>query len=120
MLIGEVVGRFLNDWIMNVSIRRNGGVFEAESRLWYVPLEYAIFSYSSVCDRTCYLAVPLYICGFVVLGASLQMRLSPGALVMGWGIAEVAVIINTVAVCAYHPSRYPAMNTETKIARCLL
>lgn len=120
MLIGEVVGRFLNDWIMNVSIRRNGGVFEAESRLWYVPLEYAIFSYSSVCDRTCYLAVPLYICGFVVLGASLQMRLSPGALVMGWGIAEVAVMINTVAVCAYHPSRYPAMNTETKIARCLL
>jgi hypothetical protein len=49
--------------------------------------------------RTCYVAVPLYICGFVVLGAALQKHLSVGALVMGWGIAELAVMINTVAVC---------------------
>ena len=34
VLIGETLGRYLNDWIMNVSIRRNKGVFEAESRLW--------------------------------------------------------------------------------------
>ena len=45
--------------------------------------------------------MPLYICGFVVLGASFQKHLSVGALVMGWGIAEVAVMINTVAVCEY-------------------
>lgn len=106
VLIGEVVGRFLNDWIMNVSIRRNGGVFEAESRLW-----------------TCYLAVPLYICGFVVLGASLQMRLSPGALVMGWGIAEVAVMINTVAVYAYcndcFPKRQGEISALVNLARTL-
>ena len=43
----------------------------------------------------------LYIVGFVVLGASVQNHLSVGALVMGWGIAEVAVMINTVAVCEY-------------------
>ena len=49
--------------------------------------------------RTCYIAVPLYICGFVLLGASFQKGLSVGALVMGWGIAEVATMINTVAVC---------------------
>jgi hypothetical protein len=49
--------------------------------------------------RTCYVAIPLYICGFVVLGAALQKHLSVGALVMGWGIAELAVMINTVAVC---------------------
>ncbi|KAG6860202.1 hypothetical protein C0995_014436 [Termitomyces sp. Mi166 len=35
VVIGELVGRYLNDWIMNTSIRRNNGVFEAESRLWY-------------------------------------------------------------------------------------
>ena len=46
--------------------------------------------------RTCYIAVPLYICGFVLLGASFQKGLSVGALVMGWGIAEVATMINTV------------------------
>jgi hypothetical protein len=42
----------------------------------------------------------LYVCGFVVLGAALQKHLSIGALVMGWGIAVVAIMVNTVAVCA--------------------
>ncbi|PSR71427.1 hypothetical protein PHLCEN_2v12694 [Hermanssonia centrifuga] len=82
VLIGETVGRYLNDWIMNVCIRRNKGVFEAESRLW-----------------TCYIAVLLYICGFVVIGAGFQDQLSVGSVIMGWGIAEVATMVNTVAVC---------------------
>lgn len=34
VLCGELIGRYTNDWIMNWSIRRNKGVFEAESRLW--------------------------------------------------------------------------------------
>lgn len=51
--------------------------------------------------RTCYVATPLYVCGFVLLGAAFQKHLSVGALVMGWGIAEVAVMVNTVAICAY-------------------
>ena len=45
--------------------------------------------------------MPLYLCGFIVLGASFQKKLSVGALVMGWGLAEVAVMINTVAVCGF-------------------
>lgn len=103
--IGEVLGRYFNDWVMNYSIRRNKGVFIAENRLWYV-----IFSpLTAVANvnrglimapyRTCYIAVPLYICGFLVLGASFQKHLSVGALIMGWGIAQVAIMINTVAVC---------------------
>ena len=40
-----------------------------------------------------------FICGFIVLGAAFQKKLSVGAVVMGWGLAEVAVMINTVAVC---------------------
>ena len=47
--------------------------------------------------------MPLYLCGFLVLGASFQKKLSVGALVMGWGLAEVAVMINTVAVCTSPP-----------------
>ena len=35
VVTGELTGRYVNDWIMNVSVRRNSGVFEAESRLWY-------------------------------------------------------------------------------------
>lgn len=36
VLIGEVLGRYFNDWVMNFCIRRNRGVFVAEFRLWYV------------------------------------------------------------------------------------
>ena len=84
---------------MNFSIRRNKGVFIAESRLWYVRETYLCSVPYGLCFRTCYIAVPLYICGFVLLGASFQKHLSVGALVMGWGIAQVAIMINTVAVC---------------------
>ncbi|KAG2355312.1 major facilitator superfamily domain-containing protein [Suillus spraguei] len=42
--------------------------------------------------------MPLYICGFLTLGAGIQ-NLSKAALIMGWGIAFVAITLNTVAVC---------------------
>ena len=84
---------------MNFGIRRNKGVFVAETRLWYVTPIRAIQWFSQDFPRTCYIAIPLYICGFVVIGAALQKHLSIGALIMGWGIAEVATMINTVAVC---------------------
>ena len=82
VIIGELIGRVANEWFMNQGIKRNKGVFEAEVRLW-----------------ACYIAMPLYLCGFIVLGAAFQKKLSVGAVVMGWGLAEVAVMINTVAVC---------------------
>ena len=62
--------------------------------------------------RACYIAVPLYICGFVTLGASIEKHLSVGALVMGWGIAEFAVMINTVAVYAYCNDSFPKHQGE--------
>lgn len=51
--------------------------------------------------------MPLYVCGFLVLGASFQKHLSVGALVMGWGISEVAVMVATVAVYAYCNDCFP-------------
>ncbi|OCH89126.1 MFS general substrate transporter [Obba rivulosa] len=95
VLIGEVLGRYFNDWVMNFCIRRNNGVFVAEFRLW-----------------TCYIAMPLYLCGFLLLGGAIQNHLSIGALVMGWGIAEVAVMINTTAVYAYCNDCFPAHRGE--------
>ncbi|KAL6299412.1 MFS general substrate transporter [Sparassis latifolia] len=95
VLIGETLGRYFNDWVMNYGIRHNKGVFVAETRLW-----------------TCYIAVPLYVCGFVVLGASFQKHLSVGALVMGWGIAEMAIMMNTVAVYAYCNDCFPTRQGE--------
>jgi MFS family permease len=90
VLLGEVTGRYTNDFIMNLSIRRNKGVFEAESRLW-----------------ACYIGVPLHICGFVTLGAALEKHLGVGAVIMGWGIAQFSVMINTVAVYAYCNDAFP-------------
>ena len=34
VVIGELIGRYANEWIMNNGIKRNNGVFEAEVRLW--------------------------------------------------------------------------------------
>ncbi|KAG1744209.1 major facilitator superfamily domain-containing protein [Suillus lakei] len=74
VILGELGGRFLNDRIMNFTVRKNNGIFEAESRLW-----------------ACYVAMPLFICGFLTLGAGIQ-HLNKAALILGWGIAEVAVM----------------------------
>jgi len=95
VVVGEIIGRYLNDWITNYTVRRNGGVFESESRLW-----------------ACYLATPLFVIGFVTLGASLENHLSIGAIVMGWGITQVAVMINTVAVYAYCNDCFPKHQGE--------
>ena len=35
VVIGELIGHFANDAIMRITTKRNHGVFEAESRLWY-------------------------------------------------------------------------------------
>lgn len=50
--------------------------------------------------RTCYIGVPLYVCGFVVLGAALQHHLGIVVVIVGWAIAQIAVLVNTVAVCS--------------------
>lgn len=34
VFIGEIIGRYANEWFMNMGIRKNKGVFEAEIRLW--------------------------------------------------------------------------------------
>ncbi|PIL27347.1 MFS general substrate transporter [Ganoderma sinense ZZ0214-1] len=95
VLVGEVLGRYFNDWVMNISIRRNNGVFIAENRLW-----------------TCYIGTVLYVTGFVTLGAAFQEHLSIGALVMGWGISGVAVMINTVSIYAYCNDCFPRHQGE--------
>ncbi|KAH9950835.1 MFS general substrate transporter [Amylocystis lapponica] len=95
VLLGEILGRYFNDWVQNVCIRRNKGVFEAEMRLW-----------------TCYIAVPLYVAGFVLIGAGLEKHLSIAALVMGWGIAQIAIMINTTAVYSYCHDSFPGRSGE--------
>jgi MFS family permease len=94
VILGELGGRFLNDRIMNITVRKNKGIFEAESRLW-----------------ACYVAMPLFTCGFLTLGAGVQ-HLNKAAFILGWGIAEVAVMVNTVAVYAYCNDCFPRRQGE--------
>ncbi|KAL9709913.1 hypothetical protein Ac2012v2_006972 [Leucoagaricus gongylophorus] len=95
VLVGEIVGHFLNDLIMERGIRKNSGVHEAESRFW-----------------ACYLGIPLFICGFLVIGASFQNHLPLAAIIMGWGIAEFSIMIMTVVVYAYLNDCFPKNQGE--------
>ncbi|GAA5966202.1 hypothetical protein JCM21900_003331 [Sporobolomyces salmonicolor] len=95
VIIGELVGRYLNDWIADRLIKRNSGVFLAEFRLW-----------------TCYIAMPFFIGGFVLLGAAFEKKLSVAAIVFGWGLAQFAVLINTVAVYSYLNNCFPTRQGE--------
>ncbi|EKM49828.1 uncharacterized protein PHACADRAFT_265536 [Phanerochaete carnosa HHB-10118-sp] len=95
VVLGELLGRYLNDWIMHLSIRRNNGVFEAESRLW-----------------ACYVAVAFYTCGMILLGAGFQKHLSIAAFIIGWGLVEIATMINTTVVYAYLNDSFPRFKGE--------
>ncbi|GJE87379.1 MFS general substrate transporter [Phanerochaete sordida] len=95
VVLGELFGRYLNDWIMRLSIRRNGGVFEAESRLW-----------------ACYVAVALYTCGMLLLGAGLQKHLTIAAFIIGWGLVEIATMVNTTVVYVYLNDSFPKYKGE--------
>jgi hypothetical protein len=59
--------------------------------------------------RSCYIGMPLYICGFLVLGAAFESHLSVAAVVMGWGISLAALIVITVSICEfrYRSSSHP-------------
>jgi len=95
VIIGELLGRYLNDWFMNREIRQNNGVFEAETRLW-----------------TCYIGVSLYVVGLVILGTALQDHLNKAAIIIGWGTAQAGVLVTTVAVYAYCTDCFPREQGE--------
>jgi len=61
--------------------------------------------------------LPLYIVGFVVFGAAIQNHLTVGALIMGWGIAELAIMITTVAVYAYTNDCFPKHQVRALLVR---
>ncbi|CAK5277845.1 unnamed protein product, partial [Mycena citricolor] len=91
---GEIIGRYGNDLISTLSIRRNAGVFEAEMRLWM-----------------CYFALPLYVTGFLLLGFGFQNHNLAGV-IMGWLLGQIAIMLNTTAIYAYLKDCFPAHQGE--------
>ncbi len=49
----------------------------------------------------CYLSLPFYVTGLIISGAAFQQKLPIVAIVMGWGIREVAVMTTTAACCTF-------------------
>ncbi|KAF9072424.1 major facilitator superfamily domain-containing protein [Rhodocollybia butyracea] len=95
VFIGEVLGRYFNDWVMYYCVRHNDGIFEAESRLW-----------------TCYISVPLYLIGFLVLGAAFQNHFNIAVVIVGWGFIVVSYLMTTTAVYAYCNDCFPRRQGE--------
>ena len=58
---------------------------------------------SSAQFRACYVAVVLYVVGMVLIGAAFQNHLTIAAFIIGWGLVEIATMVNTVAVCEPRP-----------------
>lgn len=99
VFLGLFLGHYLNDWVMNQEIKRNKGIFRAEARLWYVLYHLRHLAQLEYFCRTCYIGVLIYVVGFVILGAALQNHLNKAAIIVGWGIAQIAVLVITVPVC---------------------
>ncbi|KAK0213373.1 hypothetical protein DFS33DRAFT_1248381 [Desarmillaria ectypa] len=56
------------------------------------------------------IVLPRYICGLVTLGASLH--LSPRDVIMSWDFADLAIMINTVAIYTYRNDCFPKHQGE--------
>ncbi|KAE9397963.1 MFS general substrate transporter [Gymnopus androsaceus JB14] len=106
VFIGEALGRYLNDWIMYYCVRHNDGVFEAESRLW-----------------ACYISTPIYLAGFLLLGAAFQNHFSIAVVVVAWVLCNISYLMITVTVYAYcndcFPGHQGAVSAILNLARTL-
>lgn len=80
-MIGELFGHWFNDFIANRSIRRSGGAYEAEVRLWML-----------------WISLPFLIAGLVFFGFALKDRLSWVSLCFAWGFYQFGMVTATVAI----------------------
>jgi len=90
IILGEVIGRYLNDWLADRLIKRNNGVFVAEMRLWAL-----------------WIAVPLFVLGMCLYGYAIQQKSFVALMVIGWGLFEIAIMITVIGTINYERDCYP-------------
>ena len=83
-IIGEIFGHWFNDYLVTLYMRKHKGRFVPEIRLW-----------------TTYVGLPLMAAGLVLVGQALRHLLPVPAIVFGWGMNVVGVMLTSVAVVAY-------------------
>ncbi|GAA5976187.1 hypothetical protein JCM11641_001075 [Rhodosporidiobolus odoratus] len=95
LIIGEIIGHFLNDYVANRYIKKHAGLFKPECRL---PVFFG--------------AAVLMIPGLCIVGVALQRQLSVAAVIVGWGMYVVGVMISSVAVTAFLLDCFPSASGE--------
>jgi hypothetical protein len=93
--IGEAFGHFFNDFLANRYVRRHAGHFRPEGRLW-----------------TNYIGAFFMVPGLIITGQALYRQLSPAAVVIGWGMYVLGVMVSSVAITAYALDSYPQASGE--------
>lgn len=93
--LGEIFGHWIHDLIARVYIKKHGGHFEPEVRL------YATF-----------ISTPFLITGLVLFGFSLEKEYHYMVLSVSWAIYIFGIMITTVAVQAYNLDCYPEGSGE--------
>ncbi|KAI0129446.1 major facilitator superfamily domain-containing protein [Xylariales sp. AK1849] len=95
VILGEVTGHFLHDFLARQYIRAHHGHFEPEVRL-----------------RATYFAMPFMLVGLVLLGQALEDQWHYMAASIAWGLYVFGVMITTVAISSYNLDCYPEASGE--------
>ncbi|KAK8037885.1 hypothetical protein PG994_014652 [Apiospora phragmitis] len=90
VILGELAGHFLHDFLAKQYIRTHKGHFEPEVRL-----------------RAIIVALPFMLVGLVLLGQSLQNQWHYMIASISWGLYVFGVMITTVAISSYNLDSYP-------------
>lgn len=95
VLIGEVIGHWLNDSIVRIYGDRHKGLFVPEVRLW-----------------TTYIGGFFMIPGLVLVGQTLLHHLNIAGIVFGWGMYQSGLMLTSVAIVAFVLDCYPSASGE--------
>jgi MFS family permease len=95
VLLGELFGHFFNDYIVRLYGKRHDGHFVPEVRLWAT-----------------YVGLAFMIPGLVIVGETLQHKLSVAGVVFGWGMDVFGVLVTSVATVAFALDCYPTASGE--------
>ena len=95
VMLGELFGHWFNDYTVKLYAGRHNGLFVPEVRIW-----------------TTYVGLFLMVPGLVLVGQALTHHLNVAAIVFGWGMEVVGIMVTSVATIAYVLDCYPTASGE--------
>lgn len=95
IFLGEIFGHYFNDFMARRYVRKHGGVFEPEVRIW-----------------TIHIAILFMAPGLILFGFALEKHLNVAAVIFGWGMHTFGLMVMSVANIAYGLDSYPTLPAE--------